>query len=235
MTKNKQFDTMYGYAPPGTAKRKAKERAAAYKPFTLEESIKWVGKAVATESNRPVLTWGTKLEMGGRMAGVGSDGYRVHFDFENGHDFDEQMKYAKSYPLDTFKFPDVTCIIPFDTESVGFNVEMAVKGVKRALVFGRDSAYLVTFKFKENVLSIIGKSPEYGDCTTELEYWDLATREFVNFSVNFNGHYLLDALEGFCKEDAVAFHYVGVNNVHYITNLDGDKRLAAMMPMSKNR
>lgn len=208
---------------------KARTKAPVKKELGVDAAKAWLGRAVDHEVNRAVLSWAVKSELYGKPVVVAADGYRGHFEFQRADELPDRIGYPKSEDTDS-NYPDIQAIIPGNTDSTAMYVKDLVNAFKRAMVFARDSSNSVKLGIQGNECHVYGHSFEYGDCTTHLD-----CSSGYPIEVSMNGKYALDALAGFKEEDRVLFCYVSPTSPFYFTDVDRNRRLALLMPMTERR
>ncbi len=203
------------------------------KELKTEQVKSWLGLAVESgkDLRRPPLSWAHKETIHGRPAMVAADGYRLHLEWQQAEEFSEWLEFPDSEKLDdSARFPAVDALIPGSTDTTAMYTHDLTAAVKRAMVFGRDSANVITLSVKDNLYRVYGKSFERGDCMTEFE-----CSSAYPIEIDLNGRHLLDALKGFVEEEQLLFCYTRPKNPFYFTDEGRCKRLALLMPMSNNR
>lgn len=217
-----------------TRNRLAREQASRDRnraKFRETGYVDWLKKATAYPSkgrhNRPILSLAHKIDLGADSYMASADGYRVHLmHLDPGVPHTDRITYHHSAPDPLGQFPDVGVVIPRRWEGFfSVDVQLLTSAVKRAQVFCRDSSQSCHLAFQDDTLAITGKSPETGDCTTELE-----AKGPGQLDIWLNAQYLLDALKAWRHEQFVTLHFVS-GNVPILLG-DMDTYAALIMPMS---
>ena len=184
----------------------------------------WLGKALASDPRRPVLTHAHKTEGYTEV----SDGYRIHRTTEE-NDYELGLTPTKKSKVlrEGTNFPPTDAIFPkrYDDISQVKTVDL-INALQRAMVFSKDNADFITIKSghvhnKQYDVSIIGKSAERGDCDTGL---DALSDGLRHPEYQMSGKYMLDALSGMKDCETVTLKYDG-----YRLLIEGGERQALIM------
>lgn len=99
------------------------------------------------------------------------------------------------------QFPDVERIIPADFQT-WFSVNRAdlLAAARRAMIFARDAANIVTLEIAEATVTVSAADTEAGNSRTALEVDGI---EGPALTIAFDGHYLIDALNAARTDDVV--------------------------------
>ena len=173
---------------------------------------------------------------------VSADGYRLHIERQTTEATESEFvptkhsdKYGYSDPADLehAQYPNWRAILPdrYDYVYLVSRTEL-LHAVELAMIFAKDSNNSVKFIFRDDItstLSIIGRSPETGDCETAVYAVGQWRGEF---EVAYNGQYIIDACKTI-KGDTVHLRIHDKRGIVSIIN-DDDSQNAVIMPMQKH-
>lgn len=125
------------------------------------------------------------------------------------------------------EYPNYDRILPVDSATkVSFEREKLLKAVKMCSVFARDTANIVKFDLKKDVIVVSSKTPSLGENTVEVE----AKLTGEENEIAFNVRYLLDVLSNITAEQMV-FEMLGPLNPGVFKIAGDDSFLHLIMPI----
>lgn len=125
------------------------------------------------------------------------------------------------------EYPNYERIIPTDSAtSASFDRVELLNAVKICSVFARETANIVKFSLKKDMIIVSSKTPSLGENTVEVE----ATLTGEENEIAFNARYLLDVLSQITAEEMV-FEMMGPLNPGVFKIAGDDSFLHLIMPI----
>ncbi|MDA3899954.1 MAG: DNA polymerase III subunit beta [Spirochaetes bacterium] len=125
-------------------------------------------------------------------------------------------------------FPDFEKVIPKDfIDTIIIDTKKFINSLRRVMIFTKEPTYKIIMTFKNDVLKIEARTPEYGEASEEIAIESSSSQEIM---IGINGQYLMDSAK---EIDTISFRMNITGAMSPVTMMpdDTEDSIAVIMPI----